>query len=181
MKAIIGLGNPGKKYYHTRHNVGRLMIDYIYEHWLKDLDFSNWTINKKFQAGICEGQVDGQKIVLIKPLTMMNNSGQAVQALMAYYKIAPQDLLVIHDEVDLPFGEYKIQSNISSAGHNGIKSIIQMIDSQDFTRIRIGIAKANKQKQGETSNFVLNNFSFMEKLKLKEVKKKILEVIQDEL
>jgi PTH1 family peptidyl-tRNA hydrolase len=108
----------------------------------------------------------------------MNASGNSVKAIFHYYKIAPLDLLVIHDDLDLAFGKIKIQKDISSAGHKGIKSIIEKISTQDFWRIRVGIGKEKKANQGETANFVLNNFGLFEKLKLKNLKKQILEEIE---
>jgi PTH1 family peptidyl-tRNA hydrolase len=104
----------------------------------------------------------------------MNNSGNSVQAIANYFKVEPKDIIVIHDELDLPFGNYKVQTDKSSAGHNGVESIIKSLGSQEFTRIRVGVAKDDKDKQGEGANFVLNNFGFMEKLKLGSLKDKIL-------
>ena len=178
MKIIIGLGNPGKKYQNMRHNIGFMMADLIH-HQLTEANFSDWQKSKKFQAEIAEGQLNNEKIILAKPLTFMNNSGDAVQALMHFYKIPPLDLIVIHDDIDLDFGQFKIQENISSAGHNGIKSIIEKINTQKFWRVRIGIAKKDKEKQGDTSKYVLNNFSFLEKLKLKELKGKVFSAVLD--
>ncbi len=181
MKIIIGLGNPGKKYLFTRHNIGFAMLEFLRDEWLQAEGFSNWSDNSKFQSRLCEGNLNGQKIILAKPTTFMNNSGEAVSALMNFYKIEPQDLIVIHDEVDLPFGNYKIQNDKSDAGHNGIKSIIEKINSQNFTRVRIGVGKEDKAKQGDTARYVLNNFGFLEKFKLKELKLKILEELKNKL
>jgi len=178
MRILVGLGNPGKKYQSTRHNIGFIMADYIYNQLIA-ANFSNWQKNKKFQAEIATGQLNNEKIILAKPLTFMNNSGDAVQALMHFYKIPPLDLIIIHDDIDLEFGQFKIQENISSAGHNGIKSIIEKINTQKFWRVRIGIAKKDKEKQGDTSKYVLNNFSFLEKLKLKELKIKVFLAVLD--
>ena len=165
MKLIIGLGNFEKKYFNTRHNIGFAMLDYIFDEYLKAEGFSDWSENKKFQAIISEGNLNGEKIILAKPTTYMNNSGSAVQALISFYKINPKDLIVIHDEIDLSFGNYKIQTDKSSAGHRGIDSIIGRIGTQEFTRVRIGIGKEDRKKQGDTADFVLNRFNLFEKLK----------------
>jgi PTH1 family peptidyl-tRNA hydrolase len=108
----------------------------------------------------------------------MNESGIAVGALFHFYKIAPLELIVIHDDLDLPLGKIKVQANISSAGHNGIKSIIEKISTEDFWRVRIGTSRVEKEKNGEAANFVLGKFGLIEKLKLREVKKKALAEIE---
>lgn len=181
MKIIVGLGNPGKKYQHTRHNIGFDVIDELQQK-LATNDFSNWQKNKKFQAEICQGNFNNEKIIFAKPYTFMNESGASVQALMHFYKIAPLDLIVVHDDIDLPVGKFKIQQDISSAGHKGIKSIIEKINTQKFYRIRIGIAKSNKQKQGDTAKYVLNKFSLLDKIKINKIKqqaaKKIIQLIK---
>lgn len=176
MKLIVGLGNPGKKYSATRHNIGFQIIDLIQKE--SDFNFSTWQKNSKFQAEISTGTFNDDKIILAKPLTFMNESGRAIQAIVAYYKLAPLDIIIIHDDLDLPIGKYKFQKDISSAGHNGIKSIIELLGTQMFHRVRIGIGKQDKEKQGKTENFVLHNFSIMEKLKLRPLKNQIIEQIK---
>ena len=166
MYLVIGLGNPGQEYQNTRHNFGWEVL-----HALSP----DWHFNKKFKAETAELNSGTQKIVLAKPQTFMNNSGVAVQALVNYFKIPIKDVYVFQDELDLKCGDYKIQTNRSSAGHNGIASIIELLGTQEFTRIRIGIGKEDKEKQGKGADYVLSKFSLIERLKLKEVKKKILE------
>lgn len=178
MKLIIGLGNPGSKYKNTRHNIGFEIIDDFYLQNKKQ-GFSNWEKNKKFFAEISAGSIKDEKIILAKPLSFMNDSGKAVQALMHFYKNPPLDLIVIHDDIDLALGKFKLQKDRSSAGHNGIKSIIEKIGTQNFYRIRIGIAKADRDKQGRTEKFVLNRFNLFEKLKLKKIKPEILQALLD--
>jgi PTH1 family peptidyl-tRNA hydrolase len=178
MRIIIGLGNPGQQYAGTRHNIGFQIIDGFYNENKTALNFSVWQKNKKFHAEICEGNFNGEKIILAKPETFMNESGIAVGALFHFYKIAPLELIVIHDDLDLPLGKIKVQANISSAGHNGIKSIIEKIGTQDFWRVRIGTSRADKEKNGETANFVLGRFNLFERLKLREIKKNALAEIQ---
>lgn len=176
MKLIIGLGNPGKKYQNTRHNIGFAAVDFIFEEWLKTEGFTEWKEDKKFQAEISEGNLHGEKIILAKPQTFMNNSGAGAAAMVNFYKIEPQNIIVIHDDLDIAFGEVKVQTDRSSAGHNGIKSIIERLGTQAFTRVRVGIAKA--EKQSDSANFVLNKFNLFERLKLKTIKNNILEELK---
>ena len=177
MKLIIGLGNPGLDYQKTRHNVGFLALDHLWADHKDDFHLTAWTNHKKFSAEISEGIVNQEKIILIKPNTFMNESGRAASAISHYYQVAPLDIIVVHDDVDLIFGSYKIQKNISSAGHNGIKSIIQHLKTEQFHRVRIGIAKTDKEKQGDTAKFVLNQFSLFERLKLNKLLTQITEEI----
>ena len=179
MKLIVGLGNPEKKYDNTRHNIGFMMVDYIYEEWLKKENFDLWGRNKKLLADVSTGTINNEKVMIAKPLPYMNNSGRSVQAMAAYFKVEPKDIYILHDELDLTLGNYKIQVGKSSAGHNGVESLINQLGNNDFTRIRIGIGKEDKEKQGPGVKFVLNRFGIMEKLKLRDVKKKLLQEIKD--
>lgn len=169
MKLIIGLGNPGKQYEHTRHNAGFLALD----EFKKQNNFPDFKEEKKFFAEISSGEINGQKILLAKPVTFMNESGRSVNKLMDYYKISPENLIVIHDDKDLPLGEIKAQIGRGDAGHNGVKSIFQMINSRDFLRIRIGIASENEKKMSDTANFVISKFGLLEKRKLNHGFKKV--------
>ena len=162
MRLILGLGNPGKKYQNTRHNIGFAAIDFLFEEWLKDEGFTAWHEDKKFQAEISEGNLNGEKIILAKPQTYMNNSGSAVQALQNYFKIQPENLIVVYDELDLLLGEIRVRQEGSSAGHNGIKSIIAYISTDKFNRVRIGILNKNAEKI-PAEKFVLSKLSFFEK------------------
>ncbi|MBI5254392.1 aminoacyl-tRNA hydrolase [Candidatus Falkowbacteria bacterium] len=179
MILIVGLGNPNKQYEKTRHNAGWLFVDFFREESMADFSFGAWTENKKFNALVCEGGLgrrnnsEGgrgqQKIILAKPLTFMNESGRAIGLLNDFYKNATINLIVCHDDVDLPIGTFKAQKNISAAGHHGVESIINTIKTQDFWRIRIGIGKEEKAKQGDTSKFVLNKFSLFDRARLRKV------------
>ena len=143
MRAIIGLGNPGEKYRLTRHNVGFIAIDQFREQFIKGgCDFSEWKFYKKFNAKISKGEVENKKIILAKPQIFMNNSGRAVQALVNFYKIKIENILIIHDDIDLSLKTSKIQKGKSSAGHKGVQSIIDELNSKDFFRLRIGINPA---------------------------------------
>lgn len=168
MKLIVGLGNPGKKYAKTRHNIGFVVLDKLKEA-LQKYGLSDWELSKKFNAQICGGAINNQKILLAKPMTFMNLSGLAVGLIAHYYKIAPNDIIVIHDDKDIKLKEIKLQTNRGSAGHNGVRSIIENIGSPDFTRVRIGIASENKKKMDNTAKFVLKKFSLWEKKALKQV------------
>jgi len=165
MKLIVGLGNPGKKYEKTRHNVGFLVINELQKQ-LASFGVNPWELSKKFNAMVCGCSIKGEKVILIKPLTFMNRSGEAVQNVGHFYKLAPRDVIVVHDDKDILLGELKIQENRGPAGHNGIKSIIEYIGTQDFTRVRIGIASENKNKMKDIPKFVLDKFGILEKKKL---------------
>lgn len=178
MKAIIGLGNPGKNYQNTRHNVGFMVLDYIKKN---DAVFKNVTErnDEKFQSVIIQSSNGSQnpendtknehgyklpkKIMLVYPQTFMNNSGAAVKKILDFYKIAPADIIILHDDIDLPLGTLKLSANAGDAGHNGVKSIIESLGSKNFTRIRIGIESRDDRSQIPTESFVLQPFSELEK------------------
>ncbi len=171
MKLVIGLGNPGEKYQKNRHNTGFIILDELKKNW----NFSNFEFSKKFNADISEGIFEGDKIILAKPQTFMNNSGEAVQKIMSFYKLAPEDILVIHDDLDINFGESKISNDSGPAGHNGVQDIINKTGTQNFKRIRVGIEGEEKRKTriipGDV--FVLQDFSVEELEKIKSLAKEI--------
>jgi len=158
IKIIIGLGNPGLKYKKTWHNVGFIAVDEI----RKKYDLGRFKKNRQLQAEITEGNVNGKKVVLAKPVTFMNNSGEAVQAVINFYKIALEDLVVIHDDIDMVLGKTRVAKDSSSGGHNGIRSIIKHLGSQNFTRIKIGVKTDLLEKMG-AEKYVLNKFNAQEK------------------
>lgn len=168
MKLIVGLGNPGKKYEKTRHNVGFLVLDALQEK-LKKEHISNWEHSRKFRAEIAGTQIHNEKVILVKPQTFMNESGVAVQSIANFYKVHANDIIVVHDDKDIPLGEIKVQQDRGSAGHNGIKSIIEHIGTQNFLRIRVGVANNNAKQMENIADFVLSKFGLFEKgtLKLK--------------
>ncbi len=147
MKMIVGLGNVGKEYVGTRHNVGFQVLD------LFDLDFS---LEKKFQAYLSTTIIENEKVLFVKPTTFMNLSGIAVSKIATYYDILPEDILVIQDDMDLPFGKIKIKKQGSSGGHNGIKSIIEQLHTENFNRLKIGIDHPQDQM---IIDYVLGHFS----------------------
>lgn len=131
---IVGLGNPGTQYTYTRHNIGFLILDEL----CKDLHLS-FSPKLSLQADIAETNIDGQKIILAKPTTFMNASGQAVQALAKKFRVEPSRIWVVYDDVAIEFGTLRIRDTGSAGGHNGIKSIINMLGTDAFTRIRCGV------------------------------------------
>ena len=174
MKLIVGLGNPGKKYEKTRHNVGFMVLNGLREELVK-YNINEWELSKKFNAQISGCTIDGEKIILAKPMTFMNDSGQTTQMIMHYYKVLARDLVVIHDDKDIKLGEIKIQSERGAAGHNGVKSIIESIGSNKFNRVRVGVASKNEKKMSDTSKFVLGRFGVLEKKTLKLVLQKSID------
>ena len=175
MKIIIALGNPGQQYANTRHNAGFIIADELQ----KSLVFSEFEKNSKFEASVCEKNLGGEKILLAKPQSFMNNSGQVVKKMLDFFKISKENLVVLHDDLDIELGAFKISLDSSAAGHNGVQSIIDNLGSQQFKRIRLGIEGSEKKKDriipGEV--FVLQDFS-KEEL---EIIKKLAEKIVGEL
>lgn len=161
MFLIAGLGNPGKEYENTRHNVGFLTIDKIAE------DVGVKITKKGFQGLYNLGQFEESKILLLKPQTYMNNSGNALREAREFYKIDTDKIIVIHDEMDLPLQRIKLKKDGGSAGHNGIKSIIQNIGSDDFARVRVGVGKP--YDKDKVVKHVLSGFNKEERQKLDKV------------
>ncbi len=144
---IVGLGNVGKEYENTRHNLGFMVLDSFH------YDFS---LESKFQAYIYLTTIESQKCIFVKPTTFMNLSGNAVLKIQRYYDISSQDIFVIHDDLDLPFGHFKIKSKGSSGGHNGIQSIIDSIGTNEFGHLKVGIGR---DENIFTVDYVLGKFS----------------------
>ena len=139
MYIIVGLGNPGKQYENTRHNMGFLAVDLLAEKY-------NIEVNKlKFKALVGEGRIAGQKVLLVKPQTYMNLSGESVRQAIDYYKIEPEELIVIYDDIDIPTGTFRIRKKGSPGTHNGMRNIFQHIQTNDFPRIRVGIGSGKKE------------------------------------
>lgn len=152
MFIIVGLGNPGSKYEKTRHNLGFMVLDKI----ARDQDLI-W--EKDHDSLIAKVDLNGTKIILAKPQTMMNRSGSEVSRLMRFYKIDTSNLIVVHDEVDLPFGTVRNALGSGSAGHNGVQSIIDSLATKNFQRVRGGIGKPEKGDFLGTDDWVLSDFS----------------------
>lgn len=151
-RLIVGLGNPEAKYAKTRHNIGFEVLDALACAW-----HCNCQENRRFQGHFAEVMVQGQKVGLLKPTTYMNRSGQAVRAVLDWYKLPPTSLLVIYDDMDLPLGRLRLRLSGSAGGHNGMKSIISHLNCQDFPRLRLGIGKS--QDNTETISHVLGRFT----------------------
>ncbi|MFD1849260.1 aminoacyl-tRNA hydrolase [Oceanobacillus bengalensis] len=135
MKCIVGLGNPGKKYEKTRHNVGFMTIDGIAAR-------HNWELSKvKFKGQYTMEQYEGEKVILLKPQTFMNLSGESIRPLMEYYNLELEDLLVIYDDMDLPTGKIRLRQKGGHGGHNGVRNTIDQLGTKEFNRIRIGIGR----------------------------------------
>ncbi|MGM0126193.1 peptidyl-tRNA hydrolase [Enterococcus sp. AZ194] len=151
MKMIVGLGNPGTKYQETKHNVGFMVVDRLAD------DYQATFKKNPFEAEVAEFFVDGEKILLVKPMTFMNESGRAVGPLMTYFGIYPEELLVIYDDLDLAVGKIRLRQKGSAGGHNGIKSLIAHLGDNVFDRIKVGIGRPEGKKT--VVNHVLSGFS----------------------
>jgi PTH1 family peptidyl-tRNA hydrolase len=165
---VVGIGNPGKRYDTTRHNVGQAALDNIYKLLKKDYALNSWQLKTKLKSSTVQGKLPGIRIILAKPKTYMNQSGQALLELSRYYKIPSEKIIILHDEIDLPLGKFKINFDRGSAGHKGITSIIKLLKTKRFTRIRIGIQPKNT-KNKIVEKFVLGKFTKPEKEILKEI------------
>ncbi len=171
MYLLVGLGNFGKEYEKTRHNFGFMLIDQI------TADYRLTVIGKKFSSEVFSGEIAGEKIIALKPQTYMNNSGVAVLEAVQFYKIPPQNVIVFHDEIDLPLGAIKMKIGGGNAGHNGLKSIDSVI-GKDYWRVRLGVGRP-ENKEFEVADFVLSKFSREEFLQVDEIKQKILENLSE--
>lgn len=200
MKLIVGLGNPGQEYQNTRHNIGFLVLDFLFGWWGTPIStdeisgnqlvnqcksVSAWKFNKRTE---CEESsvklADGETVILAKPQTMMNASGRAVKKLMGFYKVPLESLLVAHDDLDLRLGEYKLQLAKGPKVHNGINSVEKSLRTKDFWRLRVGVDNRklrapSSQPQATGKDYVLQNFPSKEKAILEELIKSSLTPIVD--
>ncbi|HLM83594.1 MAG TPA: aminoacyl-tRNA hydrolase [Candidatus Bathyarchaeia archaeon] len=184
---IVGLGNPGKEYARTRHNAGFMFVDYFWQRFQDEFGFSDWEFSKKLKSEISIGKITAgarlylapdvvkkaeikeagynpapaQRIILLKPQTFMNLSGEAVSTAAKYYKVELEVIIAVHDDVDFALGKYKISKNSTSAGHNGVQNIIDMLGTKDFTRVRIGVDNRG-EKEIPTEKYVLGKFTAAE-------------------
>ncbi len=161
MKLIVCLGNPGEKHKKTRHNIGFRIADSL----IKDLSLSK--VGNKFKSKLYEGKAGREKLFLIKPDTFMNLSGEAVQPLLGFYKIPLENMLVIYDDVDIPFGKIRFRPKGSAGTHNGMRSIINILGSGDFPRLRFGVGPV--PLKWHIADFVLSNFTTEEEKELPEL------------
>ncbi len=152
---IVGLGNPGAEYAKTRHNAGFLAVERLAGRWQ-----AGWAYEKKFNARVARAERGERRALLSEPQTYMNSSGQAVLALMAFYRVAPKQLLVVVDDADLPLGELRLRPRGSSGGHHGLESVERYLATREFARLRIGIGRAAGAR--EITDYVLGRFSAAE-------------------
>jgi len=177
MKMIVGLGNPGRFYAHNRHNIGFMCLSHFAR--IQGISFDR----KQAQARTGTGEVAGDELILARPQTHMNLSGESVSRLIKKFKISPDDLIVIHDDLDLPPGKIRLRQGGSSGGHKGIDSIIAHLENADFLRIRVGIGRPPlpesfiKDKEAEIIDYVLSDFTPDEKKIITEVIPKVSEAI----
>ena len=158
MKLIVGLGNPGKEYENTRHNVGFMVLDRFVDQFPEYFVDKQWKTKKRFESEIIEGKIDNNKIVVAKPQTFMNNSGRAVSKLMNFYDVEEEDVIVIYDDIATEFGSIRLRLKGSAGSHNGMESILHAVGTKDVKRIRVGI----QGKYADSYNlreYVLQSFS----------------------
>ena len=173
MKVIVGLGNPGKEYERTRHNVGWWVVDHLADVW----HFDGW--RKDGEARVASGSVGSIKVRLIKPLTYMNLSGAALRSYMRRpFWSAATDLMVVVDEVALPLGRYRFRAKGSAGGHNGLKSIESTVQSQEYPRLRIGIAPEDPARRGELRDYVLDEFGKRETAVVRDLMPTLTEALE---
>ena len=171
---IVGLGNPGKEYEKTHHNVGFMFVDAVAKSY--NVTFK---LEKKFQCYIGEFMQNGQKHYLMKPTTYMNLSGHAVRLFSDYYNIDSEDIFVIYDDMDLPIGTKRIRKSGSAGGHNGMKSMIKEVGTSNISRLRIGIGRSKDESHDKVIDFVLSNFSKVEMKVLEETLNISANIIND--
>lgn len=180
MKMVVGLGNPGDQYKNTRHNIGFMVLDYLAG--LPETGGS-FEFNKKFNAEVLEwiptsrsDSKNSEKILFVKPMTYMNLSGEAVAKVVNFYKIALEDILLVHDDIDLPFGEIRVRKSGRSGGHNGVESVLNHLNTEEIARVKIGIGK-----EGDPEKYVLMSFDNEQKNKLESVVETAVKIVQDTL
>jgi PTH1 family peptidyl-tRNA hydrolase len=170
VKVVVGLGNPGREYALTRHNLGFMVVDrFAAAH---RLSFSR----QKFKSKIATGMVEGEEVVLVKPRTFMNLSGDAVGPLVRFYKRPLSDLLVVYDDIDIPFGSIRLRPSGSSGGHKGMKSIIANLGADEFPRLRVGIR--GDVPSGDLSEYVLERFTAEERAQLEGIIQRACDAVE---
>lgn len=170
---VVGLGNSGKEYENTRHNIGFKLI----ESFAEAQGFPSWTVKKDLKCLLTRHTLGDTRVILIKPTTFMNNSGEAVQAVQRFFKLTNKEILVIHDELDINFGQIRTRLGGSAAGNNGVKSLIQHC-GDDFTRIRIGVKNELASKM-DSADFVLAKFSADERAAIPKISREVSALISE--
>jgi PTH1 family peptidyl-tRNA hydrolase len=171
---LVGLGNPGPEYLNTRHNAGFICLDSFVD---ATTEMEGWMVKKDLKCEISTGRIGDARVIAIKPTTFMNLSGEAVQATSQFYKIDTANILVLHDELDIDFGQIRLRIGGSAAGHNGIKSVSQHL-GEDFGRIRIGIGP-KQPTQIKSEDFVLQKFSEAEQAQLPNMKREVNAILSE--
>ncbi len=170
---IVGLGNPGKEYDGTRHNIGFAALD----EFAKANEFDPWVNKKDLRCEMATGRLGDTKVIAIKPTTFMNLSGEAAQAVAHFYKIPTERVVAVYDEIDVDFGQIRLRSGGSSAGHNGVKSLMQHL-GEEFGRVRIGIGP-KKPEEMDSADFVLAKFSETEQKQLKNLTRETTAILSE--
>jgi PTH1 family peptidyl-tRNA hydrolase len=168
-RLIVGLGNPGRKYASNRHNVGFQCLDRLAEAW--DLSFSR----RKHKALLAQGEIAGLEVILAKPQTFMNLSGEAVERLAHFYQVTPENILVIYDDLDLPVGKIRLRPEGGSGGHKGTKSIIEHLGTNGFCRLRVGIGRP---PHGDPVDYVLGDFTPDERIAIDEARERVVFAVE---
>lgn len=170
MKIIAGLGNPGRQYQKSKHNVGWMVLDKFSQKHALSIE------RIKFESLLAEFDYKGERVLLVKPLTFMNASGRAVRKVMDFYKLEPKDLLVIVDDIDLPLGTLRLRKSGGSGTHNGMRDLLNHLQSEAFARMRLGIGD---QRQGALADYVLSAFSKADKPVLEEMLDRAVDALED--
>jgi PTH1 family peptidyl-tRNA hydrolase len=168
---VVGLGNPGPKYQHNRHNVGFMVVDRIFE----GNDSFTWRPSQRFSAEMAVGEVSKRATVLVKPQTYMNLSGRSVAPLARFYHVPPERMIVVHDDVDLVLGRIKVKQGGGDAGHNGLRSLTAELGSSEYVRVRFGVGRPER---GEVADYVLSNFRADEEPEVEKLVERAAKVVR---
>jgi peptidyl-tRNA hydrolase, PTH1 family len=173
MLLVVGLGNPGREYASHRHNVGFMAVDDLARRVRAD------AFRDRFSGACARADVAGEPAILLQPMTFMNDSGRSVQPAMAFFKVTPAELVVVHDELDIPFGDVRLKLGGGHAGHNGLRSIMASVGTGDFGRLRVGIGRPPPDFRGEVASFVLSSFTAEERAALPDMLRKAGDSVLD--
>ncbi|OGE31533.1 aminoacyl-tRNA hydrolase [Candidatus Daviesbacteria bacterium RIFCSPHIGHO2_01_FULL_44_29] len=169
---IVALGNPGQEYASTRHNLGFMLADMFVASTKIP---GAWEENKKFHSLICELRTENRRLLVVKPQTYVNRSGTAIAALISFYKLKPEEIIVLHDDLDISLGHIKLRLGGAAGGHHGVESVMQALDTDQFTRLRMGIGTT---KEHNTEQFVVSNFASNEHSSVKHMLERALQALQ---
>ena len=172
MFLLVGLGNPGRKYERNRHNIGFLVADEIAR------ACSLPEFREKFSGVFTKGRAWGSDVVVLKPMTFMNDSGDCVQPAQTFHKVALGEIVVVHDELDLPFGDVRVKVGGGHAGHNGLRSLIERLGSPDFVRVRVGISRPPAGFRGDVADYVLSDFDAVERATVPDLLQKAITAVE---